>query len=75
MEKIIYRQNKMFCIDKSKLSQKALKDDIINALYAAIYTEFAGANYNDDYKNLNSLERLQKRSVNDHQHRKRKFQF
>jgi hypothetical protein len=60
MENIVYRKNKMFCIDKAKLSQKARKDEIINALYAAIYTEFAGANYNDDYKNLNSLERLTK---------------
>jgi hypothetical protein len=60
METIVYRKNKMFCIDKAKLSQKARKDEIINALYAAIYTEFAGANYNDDYKNLNSLERLTK---------------
>jgi hypothetical protein len=60
METIIYRKNKLFCIDKDKLSQKARKEDIINALYADIYMEFSGANYNDDYKNLTALEKLNK---------------
>lgn len=60
MENIIYRKNKLFCIDKSKLSPKACKDEIINALYAAVYMEFSGANYNEEYKNLNFLERLDK---------------
>jgi hypothetical protein len=60
MKQIVYRQNKLFCIDKDNLSKKALKDDIINALYGAIYTEFSGAVYNDDYKNLTSLEKLNK---------------
>lgn len=60
MEKIVYRKNKMFCIDKSKLKPEAQKNDIITALYAAIYTEFLGANYNADYKDLSSLERFEK---------------
>lgn len=67
MENIIYRQNKLFCIDKNKLSQKARKDEIINALYAAIYTEFAGASKNQDYKDLTSLEKLVK--INEYAHK------
>lgn len=60
MENIIFRQNKMFCIDKDKLSSKAKNTETINALYAAIYTEFSGASKNEQYKNLTPLERLQK---------------
>lgn len=60
MKNIIYRQNKMFCIDKSKLSEKARSNDIINALYAAIYTEFIGASKSQYYKDLTPLERLDK---------------
>lgn len=50
----------MFVIDKSKLKPKALKDDVMIALYAAIYIEFAGAVYNDDYMNLGIVDRLAK---------------
>lgn len=60
MEKIIYRQNKMFCIDKSKLKPQGQKNDVLIALYAAIYSEFSGANNNPDYANLNALQRLDK---------------
>jgi hypothetical protein len=60
MEKIIYRKNKLFCIDKSKLKPVAQKDNIYIALYAAIYTEFSGAIYNQDYSNLTSIARLDK---------------
>lgn len=60
MQNIIYRRNKMFCIDESKLKPKAKKTDIITALYAAIYTEFSGAAYNQDYSNLTNLEKLVK---------------
>ena len=60
MENIIYRRNKLFCIDKSKIKSQVHKDDACVALYAAIYTEFAGAIYNKDYKDLTSLERLGK---------------
>lgn len=60
MENIIYRKNKMFCIDKTKLILEAQKNNIIMSLYAAIYTEFIGANYNQDYMNLSSLEKLNK---------------
>ena len=67
METIIYRKNKLFCINKDKLSSKARKDDVINALYAAIYTEFSGATYNVDYKDLTPLEKLNK--LNEFAHR------
>jgi hypothetical protein len=60
MENIVYRKNKMFCIDKGKLKPEAQKNDIIVALYAAIYTEFSGAIYKDEYKDLTSLERFNK---------------
>lgn len=58
MENIIYRKNKMFCIDKGKLKPEAQKNDVITALYAAIYTEFSGAIYNSDYKDLSNLEKF-----------------
>lgn len=60
MEKIIYRKNKLFCIDKEKLKPEARKTDICNALYGAIYIEFAGANYNQDYSKLNVFQKLDK---------------
>jgi hypothetical protein len=60
MEKLIYRKNKMFCIDKSKLKPEAQATDVISALYAAIYSEFSGAMYNSDYKDLSNLERFEK---------------
>lgn len=60
MDNIIYRKNKMFMIDKSKLKPAARKDDVCVALYAAIYQEFSGANYNQDYSNLTPLERMNK---------------
>lgn len=50
----------MFTIDKTKLKPVAQKEDIYQALYAAIYLEFSGAHYNQDYANLNYIERLTK---------------
>ena len=60
MENVVYRKNKMFCIDKSKLKPEARKNDIIVALYAAIYTEFSGAMNKAEYKDLTSLDRFSK---------------
>jgi hypothetical protein len=60
MEKIIYRQNKLFCIDKSKLKPMAQKNEVIVGLYAAIYSEFVGASKNRQYKDLNGLQKLDK---------------
>lgn len=60
MNNIIYRKNKMFIIDKSKLKPKAQKEDVYQALYAAIYQEFSGASYNQDYLNLTPLEKMNK---------------
>jgi len=60
MKQVIYRQNKMFVIDREQLKPKARSDEICNALYAAIYTEFAGASENPDYKDLTNLEKFVK---------------
>jgi len=58
MEKVIYRKNKFFIIDKDKLKPLGRKDEVYNALYAAIYTEFQGANENPNYKDLTNLDKL-----------------
>jgi hypothetical protein len=58
METIVYRKNKLFCIDKTKLKPAARKDDVCMALYEAIGAEFAGAAYNKNYMNLNPIQRL-----------------
>lgn len=63
MKQVIYRQNKMFIIDREQLKPKARSDEICNALYAAIYTEFLGASENPVYKELNNLERFTKINV------------
>lgn len=50
----------MFIIDKKQLKPAAQKDDVCLALYAAIYKEFSGAVYSDDYSHLTSLEKMNK---------------
>ena len=57
---IFYRENKMFKINTSALSEKAKKTEIINALYAAVYEEFKGAITNFKYKDLTPLEKMNK---------------
>lgn len=49
----------MFVIDKSQLETKAKKDDVCNALYGAIYREFAGAAKNPRYKGLDHKSMLE----------------
>lgn len=60
MEKIIYRRDNKFHIDKSKLKAHAKRDEIYNALYAEIYLEFSGAVNNPVYKDLTPLARIEK---------------
>lgn len=60
MKQIILRKNKLFVINKDELKPHAKKDEIYNALYAAIYTEFKGASENPDYEKLTNLEKLNK---------------
>ena len=60
MKTVIYRRNKMFIIDKEQLLPHARKEDIYNALYAAVYTEFQGASENPNYKELTNLEKVNK---------------
>lgn len=59
MEKVIYRKNKLFVLDKSKLKPQGKREEVYNGLYAAIYSEFQGASVNDIYKDLTSLDRLE----------------
>ena len=60
MVQVILRKNKLFTIDEEVLKPSARKPDILNALYAAVYTEFSGANYNPNYEKLTNLERFNK---------------
>lgn len=59
MEKVIYRKNKFFIIDKDKIKPHGRRDDVYNALYAAIYVEFQGASDNPNYKDLTNLDKLE----------------
>ena len=58
MKQVIYRKNKMFMIDKDQLKPDARRDDVYNALYAAIYIEFQGASENKNYSQLTNLEKF-----------------
>ena len=49
----------MFCIDKTKLKPEGRKIETMAALYAAIYTEFSGANENKQYEDLTNFDRVQ----------------
>jgi hypothetical protein len=60
MKKYVYRKNSQFTIDKEQLKPAARRDDICNAIYAAIYTEFSGASKNKVYSHLTPAERLDK---------------
>lgn len=59
METVIYRKSKLFVIDKDKLKPHAKKEEIYNALYAAIYVEFQGASKNPVYKDMTSLDKIE----------------
>jgi len=50
MKTIIVRKNRLFTIDRSVLKEEAKRDDICNALYAAVYLEFIGASKNPTYR-------------------------
>lgn len=55
---LIYRENRLFKIDNNQLPASANKSFIINALYAAIYEEFAEAINNKKYKEMSNLEKM-----------------
>jgi hypothetical protein len=57
---IFFRYNNEFRIKDSELPEKARNVVIKNALYAAVYEEFFGASENFKYKNLTTLERINK---------------
>jgi len=59
MKQVIYRQNKMFIVDKDLIvAPSNKKDKICNALYAAIYTEFAGASKHPEYAKMTNFDRV-----------------
>jgi len=57
---LIFRKNRQFIVNVAELKPKAIRVDIINGLYAAIYSEFKGASENNKYKNLTPLELMAK---------------
>lgn len=63
MANIVNHRNNLFVVDEAQLKPEARKPAIINALYAAIYSEFKGAAKHPSYRNLTALERMQ--AVND----------
>ena len=50
----------MFKIDRTQLIESANTDQVCNALYAAVYTEFVGASTNPLYSHLSNLDRMNK---------------
>lgn len=58
MPDLIIRKGKLFSVNKDVLSSKANKSDIINALYFALFQEFAGAVRNDKYKNETNQQKI-----------------
>lgn len=63
MKKIFYRQNRLFCIDDSQLSEKAKTLEVKNALYTAVAIEFRGAVEKDEYKNLTYSQKMDKLNI------------
>ena len=57
MKPLIYRQSKMFIIDKTQLKTTTTNSQY-NALYAAIHEEFKGANDHPTYSKLNYADRI-----------------
>lgn len=57
MEQLVVRRSRLFVVDKTKLqTKKAQSNEVVNALYAAIYEEFKGASTNPKYKTMNNKE-------------------
>lgn len=46
-------------INKEIIKPHGRREEVYNALYAAIYTEFQGASNNPNYKDLTNLDRLE----------------
>lgn len=57
---IVYRNNRLFSIDKEYIKVEHRTSSVINGLYTAIYDEFRGAYENDKYKKLTFAERMSK---------------
>lgn len=63
----VKRSGKRFVVDKTQLSTKANKTDIINSLYAAIYDEFKGAALNPKYADMTPVKRLEELNTFTHE--------
>lgn len=56
---LIYRDGRMFKINEQLLPPKAKSFFVKNALYIALYQEFAGANSVDKYKHLTNAQKME----------------
>lgn len=59
MRTLIYRQDRMFKIDKDQLPLKAQSPAVMNGLYADIYTEFLEAQYSPKYASMDLRTRME----------------
>lgn len=60
---LVYRQNRLFKLDTDQLPARAKVSSVMNALYAALYEEFLGAQFSGKYGNMDLVTRMQ--AVND----------
>ena len=57
--KLVYRQGGYFKLNDSLLPEKAKSLQEKEYIYAAMHMEFAGSIYNDKYKHMSALEKLE----------------
>jgi len=56
---LVYRQNRLFKINLNELPEIAKNTETLNALYAALFLEFRGAEENDKYNKKSYTERME----------------
>jgi hypothetical protein len=56
---LIYRQGRLFKVNRSKLPVSANNSEVVEDLFVAIYREFQGADTNVKYKNLTYQVRIE----------------
>ena len=61
---LVYKDStKFFKIDQSMLPKESRKISIINALYIALFKEFAGAVKSDKYKHLTNQQKMEQINI------------
>lgn len=60
---LVYRQDRMFKINKDKLPSKYQTMEVTQKLYIAIFREFQGASVNEKYKNMSYQQRIEQLNV------------